>query len=156
VNKNITPDITIIIEGAHGSGKSTLLNLIGKSLLSQSFNTQCIERFRNGAAEESYTVLPANMAHMQPDDRLIQLIALDCASGRKTDPDSYSTITQCIRAEIHRLVEKSREKLPDENSEIYREWAYGVFLAWKAITGSHEKAGDEKLLEAMATGEQPF
>lgn len=152
----IKPAITITIQGTPGAGKSTLLNLIGKSLLNQGMNAQCIERFRSGAVEESYTVQPTDMTPKHWDDRPIQVIALDSASGRKSDADSYSKITQTIRTEIQRLVEKSREKLPNENGEIYREWAYGAFLAWKAITGTHATAGDEKLLEAMATGEQPF
>jgi ATPase subunit of ABC transporter with duplicated ATPase domains len=156
MNKSITPDITITIQGAPGSGKSTLLHLIGKNLLNQGMNVQCIERFRSGTVEESYPVQPVNTAHIQRDDRLIQIIALDSAGECKSVPDGYTQITQTVRTEIQRLVEKSREKLPNENGEIYREWAYGVFLAWKAITGINAKAGDEKLLEAMATGEQPF
>lgn len=156
MNKSITPHITVTIEGAPGSGKSTLLNLIGKSLLNQGMNAQCIERFRSGTIEESYPVQPTDMTPKHWDDRPIQVIALDSASSHKTDIDSYSKITQTIRSEIQRLVEKSREKLPNENGEIYREWAYGVFLAWKAIAGANATAGDEKLLEAMATGEQPF
>ncbi|WP_039917608.1 hypothetical protein [Cellvibrio mixtus] len=156
MNQSITPAITITIEGLPGSGKSTLLNLIGKSLLNQGMNAQCIERFQNGPDQESYNVQPTNMAYKKRDDRLIQIVALDKSSGQKTTLDSYTKITQTIRDEIQRLVEKSREKPLNENGEIYREWAYGAFLAWQLIVGNNAKAGDAKLLESIATGEQPF
>lgn len=156
MNKSITPDITITIEGAPGTGKTTLLNLIGKNLLNQGMNIQCIERFKNGAAEESYHTHPIAMPFKQRDDRLIHVIALDKTSSQKPTRDSYPEITETIRNEIQRLIKKSREIRPGENGEIYREWAYGVFLAWKLIAADNATAGDETLLEALATGEQPF
>lgn len=156
MNKAITPAITITIEGAPGSGKSTLLNLIGKSLLNQGMNVQCIERLQQGPDHESYNVQPNSMAYKKRDDRLVQVVALSRSSEIEAINDSYSQITQAVRDEIHRLITKSRETPTNEHGEIYREWAYGVFLAWKAIAGSHATAGDEKLLEAIATGEQPF
>lgn len=156
MDMSITPSITITIEGAPGSGKSTLLNLIGKNLLNQGMNVQCIERFQNGPDQESYSVTPTAMVYKKRDDRLIQVVALDGSREQKAIPESYTKITQTIRDEIHRLISKSRNKTPDENGEIYREWAYGAFLAWKAIAGASATAGDEKLLEALATGEQPF
>lgn len=156
MKKTITPNITITIEGTPGSGKTTLLNLIGKSLLNQGMNVQCIERFQNGPDQESYNITPTAVAYKKRDDRLIQVVALDGSREQKATPESYTKITQTIRDEIQRLVEKSREKSLDENGEIYREWAYGAFLAWRLIVGDNAKAGDAKLLEAFATGEQPF
>lgn len=156
MDMSITPHITITIEGAPGAGKTTLLNLIGTSLLNQDMNVQCIERFQNGPDQESYSVIPTAMACKKRDDRLIQVVALDGSREQKATPESYTKITQTIRDEIQRLISKSLNKTPDENGEIYREWAYGTFLAWKAIVGDNAKAGDAKLLEAFATGEQPF
>jgi nucleoside-triphosphatase THEP1 len=156
MKKTITPNITITIERTPGSGKTTLLNLIGKNLLNQGMNVQCIERFQNGPDQESYNVQPTNMIYRKRDDRLIQIVALEKTSKPEKKLGSYTEITQTIRDEIQRLAEKSRKKPLDENGEIYREWAYGAFLAWQLIVGDNAKAGDAKLLESIATGEQPF
>lgn len=152
----MTPAITITIEGAPGAGKTTLLNLIGTSLLNQGMNVQCIESFQNGLDQESYSVTPTAMAYKKRDDRLIQVVALDKTSKQKTTLDSYTKITQTVRDQIQDYVNKSHQKSLGKNREIYREWAYGAFLAWKLITGDNATAGDAALLEAMATGEQPF
>ncbi|OZY84527.1 hypothetical protein CBP51_15135 [Cellvibrio mixtus] len=156
MNKTITPSITISIEGAPGAGKTTLLNLIGNCLLRERMNVQCAEKLLGNGIDESYKFQPRETPFKKWDDRLAQVIALEKHGNQKTPPDSYIQITQTLHDEIQRLIEKSRDKLPEENREVYREWAYGVFLAWKAITGTHATLADTKLLEAMATGEQLF
>lgn len=64
---------------------------------------------------------------------------------------SYSLVTQLVRDEIQRLADKYRGQHPEEDAEIYLDWAYGVYLGWKAIVGTNASIDDAKQLEALAT-----
>ncbi|WP_039918731.1 P-loop NTPase family protein [Cellvibrio mixtus] len=156
----MTPAITITIEGAPGSGKTTLLNLIGICLARAGMNIKCTEQMLSFDGEESYEHYLSEYDRVipdSPDDRLIHVVAR-CVHDDNFGMvhSDYPRTTELICDEIKRLINKSREKPADENGEIYREWAYGAFLAWRLIVGDNAKSGDAKLLESIATGEQPF
>lgn len=67
---------------------------------------------------------------------------------------NYEEITQKAKTEIIRLnvLVKARNGTT-ENPEIYRDWAYGAFLFWKALAGENALPGDVLHLEMLATGE---
>nr|WP_324259023.1 hypothetical protein [Cellvibrio fontiphilus] len=66
----------------------------------------------------------------------------------------YTSLTESAKAEINRLNEfaKARNDVTD-SPEIYREWAYGVFLFWKKLAGANATPADVLHLETLATGE---
>ena len=67
----------------------------------------------------------------------------------------YSELTQKAKLEIIRLNELAKSRNSNtETPEIYREWAYGVFLFWKSLAGSQTTPTDLIGLEMLATGEQ--
>lgn len=73
-------------------------------------------------------------------------------------PAQYQTITQATQEEITRLTSKGREQkaLGQDNTELYREWAYGAFLLWKKLVGQHGRTSDALYLENLANSEMPF
>lgn len=67
---------------------------------------------------------------------------------------NYQALTESAKAEILRLVQLSSSlKGNGESPEIYRDWAYGAFLFWKALAGENALPGDVLHLEMLATGE---
>lgn len=66
----------------------------------------------------------------------------------------YAALTQKAKAEIIRLNEQAKSRNSNtETPEIYREWAYGVFLFWKKLAGENAMPRDVLQLEMLATGE---
>ena len=158
MTESITPAITITIEGDKNSGKSKLLHLIGYNLLTMGFNVQCFEKFICGSQTESCelkNISPVLLSNI--DSRLIEISAVTNADEKTKNGLSYTQLTKAAQKEISRLIKKSREKNTiGEDSETYRNWAYGVFLGWKAITHGQRKTKDLALLEALATEDHPF
>lgn len=70
---------------------------------------------------------------------------------------TYPQLTQAAQAEIQRLIAKAQERERfNEDGFIYRQWAYGVYLGWKAATQGQQLPGDQMHLEALATDEHQF
>lgn len=67
---------------------------------------------------------------------------------------NYSELTKKAKAEIIRLNDLAKSRNSNtETPEIYREWAYGVFLFWKKLAGENAIPSDALHLEMLATGE---
>jgi hypothetical protein len=86
---------------------------------------------------------------------LIKGFAMKHISQVTTITSDYINLNQSAQSEIIRLNEfgKLRNSSTD-NPEIYREWAYGVFLFWKKLAGDNATPTDLLSLEMLATGEQ--
>ncbi len=70
---------------------------------------------------------------------------------------SYKTITQKAEKEITDLMkqaEKNAAKSDEFSSNLVRQWAYGVYIGWNALTTGWQQIGDKERLEALTKPEE--
>lgn len=76
----------------------------------------------------------------------------DEVTGEPNDPRSwsYKAVTEAAEKRIRSLIESSNPQPSDAHKgRIYREWAYGVYLGWSALTTGWQDEGDDARLEAL-------
>jgi hypothetical protein len=61
---------------------------------------------------------------------------------------SYADVTACAEREIERLMSAARV-LPADEARTYRQWAYGVYVGWRQLTGGDQDEHDASRLEQM-------
>ena len=63
---------------------------------------------------------------------------------------SYKQITQVAERRI-KIFMRTAQGLPDGSREqqLYRDWAYGVYILWADLTQGWQKDGDDERLEAL-------
>lgn len=61
---------------------------------------------------------------------------------------NYYEVTKAAAEQIARLMLDSRNTEPD-TAFTYRQWAYGVYLAWNALTTGWQNTGDREAMEAL-------
>lgn len=98
-------------------------------------NTLCIYLF-------AYFLAGAGVGESDTKDNLIP------RRGITTKSWTYKQISEATQKTINLLIEKAAHESGKE-AQLFRNWAYGVFLMWEFLTCNWREEGDEKRMEKL-------